>query len=154
MQMPTNFADVANTKVSEIERPPLPPVGTYRWQITKLPAVTTSGDGKWDILTVLVRALEAQDDVDMTDYAGEVTNITNQLKFMFNKEDEVEFEKSLFRAKTFFVKHVKCADDDDTVSQMLNKSVNQQFLGSIAWQQDKNDPEIFYANVARTAPLD
>ncbi len=149
-----NFADIASQKVSEIERPPLPPVGTYRWQITKLPVSTTSGDGKWDILTVPVRALEALDDADMSDYSGEVTNITNQIKFMFNKEDEVEFEKSLYRVRTFFEKHVKCADDGDTVAQMLNKSVNQQFLGSIAWQQDKNDPEMFYANVGRTAPLE
>lgn len=152
--MALNFADVANKKVADVERPPLPPVGTYRWSITKLPIVTTSGDGKWDILTVPVRALEAMDDVDMTDYAGEVTNITNQIKFMFNKEDEAEFEKSLYRVRTFFEKHVKCASEDDTIAQALNSSVNQQFLGSIAWSQDKNDPELFYANLTRTAPLD
>lgn len=149
-----NFADIATKKVADIERPPLPPVGTYRWSITKLPQVTTTNDGKWDILTVPVRALAAEDDVDMTDFSGEVTNITNQVKFMFNKEDEVEFEKSLYRTRTFFEKHVQCASEEDTVGQMLNNSVNQQFLGSIAWQQDKNDPEMFYANIARTAPLE
>lgn len=149
-----NFADAAQKKVAEIERPPLPPVGTYRWSITKLPAVTTTNDGKWDILTVNVRAVEALDDVDMDGFSGEVTNITNQVKFMFNKEDEAEFEKSLFRARTFFEKHVKCAEEDDTMAQALNKSVNQQFLGTIAWQQDKNDQEIFYANISRTAPLE
>lgn len=152
--MALNFADVANKKVADVERPPLPPVGTYRWSITKLPVVTTSGDGKWDILTIPIRALEALDDVDMSDYSGEVSNITNQIKFMFNKEDEAEFEKSLYRVRTFFEKHVKCATEDDTIAQALNNSVNQQFLGSIAWQQDKNDPEMFYANVGRTAPLD
>lgn len=152
--MALNFADVASQKMSEVERPPLPPVGTYRWSITKLPSSTTSGDGKWDILTVPCRALEAMDDVDMSDYSGEVTNITNQIKFMFNKEDEAEFEKSLYRVRTFFERHVRCAEETDTIGQALNKSVNQQFLGSIAWQQDKNDPEVFYANIARTAPLD
>jgi len=152
--MTVNFADAANKKIADIERPPLPPVGTYRFSITKLPAATESNDGKWDILTIPVRALEAMDDVDMSDYAGQVENITNSIKFMFNKEDEAEFEKSLFRARTFFEKHVKCADESDTLAQAMNKSVNQQFLGSIAWQQDKNDPEIFYANIARTAPLD
>ena len=149
-----NFADIASKKVADVERPPLPPVGTYRWSITKLPQQTTSGDGKWDILTFNVRALEALDDVDMADYAGEVTNITNQVKFMFNKEDEAEFEKSLFRVRTFLEKHVKCCGEDDTMGQALNASVNQQFLGSIAWTQDKNDPEIFYANIARTAPIE
>lgn len=149
-----NFADIANKKVAEIERPPLPPVGTYRWSITKLPQITTSGDGKWDILTVPVRALGAEDDVDLGELKGEVTNLTNTVKFMFNKEDEAEFEKSLYRARTFFEKHVQCASEDDTVGQMLNNSVNQQFLGSIAWTQDKNDPDIFYANIARTAPIE
>lgn len=149
-----NFADIATKKVADIERPPLPPVGTYRWQITKLPASTTTNDGKWDILTVPCRAMEAMDDVDMDGYNGEVTGIVNSVKFMFNTEDEAEFEKSLYRARTFFEKHVKCADEEDTVGQMLNKSTNQQFLGTIAWGQDKNDPEVFHANIARTAPLD
>jgi hypothetical protein len=152
--MALNFAEAASKKIADVERPPLPPVGTYRWSITKLPAQTTSGDEKWDILTFFVRALEAMDDVDTDGFAGEVANITNQVKFMFNKEDEAEFEKSLFRVRTFLEKHVKCAEESDSVSQALNKSVNQQFLGTIAWQQDKNDPEIFYANIARTAPLD
>jgi hypothetical protein len=149
-----NFADIASKKVADVERPPLAPVGTYRWQITKLPVQTTSGDNKWDILTFNVRALEALDDVDMDSYNGEVTGITNQVKFMFNKEDEAEFEKSLYRVRTFLEKHVRCATEDDTVGQALNNSVNQQFLGSIAWQQDKNDQELFYANIGRTAPLD
>lgn len=152
--MALNFADVASKKIEEIERPPLPPVGTYRFQITKLPESTTTADGKWDILNVNCRALEAMDDVDMTDYAGEVTGIMQQVRFMFNKEDEAEFEKSLFRVRTFFENHVKCANEGDTVGQMLNASVNQQFLGSIVWKQDKNDPEIFHANIGRTAPLD
>lgn len=149
-----NFADAATKKIADVERPPLPPVGTYRWQITKLPEVKTSGDGKWDILTVLCRAHEAMDDVDTSQLAGEVTNVTNQIKFMFNKEDEAEFDKSLYRVRTFFEKHVQCADESDSIAQALNKSVNQQFLGSIAWQQDKTDPEVFYANIARTAPLE
>lgn len=152
--MALNFADVAAKKMSEVERPPLPPVGTYRFQITKLPASTTTADGKWDILTIPVRAMEALDDVDMSDYKGEVTGIVNSVKFMFNTQDDAEFEKSLYRTRTFFERHVKCAEENDTIGQALNKSVNQQFLGSIAWTQDKNDPEVFHANIARTAPLD
>lgn len=152
--MALNFADVASKKIEDIERPPLPPVGTYRFQITKLPEVTTTNDDKWDILNINCRALEAQDDVDMEDYKGEVTNITQRLSFMFNKEDEAEFEKSLFRARQFFENHVKCAEPNDTLAQAINNSVNQEFLGTLAWRQDKHDQEIFHANIARTAPLD
>jgi hypothetical protein len=152
--MALNFAEAASKKIADVERPPLPPVGTYRWSITKLPAQTTSNDEKWDFLTFQCRAVEAMDDVDMDGYAGEVANIVLPLKFMFNKEDEAEFEKSLYRVRTFLEKHVKCADETDSIAQALNKSVNQQFLGGVVWNQDKNDPENFFANLVRTAPLD
>lgn len=152
--MALNFADVASKPLAEIERPPLPPVGTYRFVITKLPEQTTSGDGKWDVLRFSVRALEAMDDVDMEDYKGEVTNILQNVSFMFNKEDEVEFDKSLDRLKTFLIKHVKCADEADALNVAINNSVNQQFLASIIWKQDKNDNEVFHANIGKTAPLD
>lgn len=152
--MAINFADVASKKMDEVERPPLPPVGTYRWQITKLPESTTSGNGEWDIVNISVRAVEALDDVDMSDYKGEVTNIMQSVRFMFNKQDEVEFEKSLFRFRTFLEKHVRCAEPDMSIAQAMNAAVNQQFLGTIAWRQDKEDAELFHANISRTAPLD
>lgn len=152
--MAINFADVASKKMDEVERPPLPPVGTYRWQITKLPEQTTSGNGEWDIVNVSVRAVEALDDVDIDDYKGEIANIMQSVRFMFNKQDEVEFEKSLFRFRTFLEKHVRCAEPDMSIAQAMNASVGQQFLGTIAWRQDKEDAELFHANIARTAPLD
>lgn len=152
--MAINFADVASKKMDEVERPPLPPVGTYRWQITKLPEASTSGNGEWDIVNISVRAVEALDDVDMSDYKGEVTNIMQSVRFMFNKQDEVEFEKSLFRFRTFLEKHVQCAEPDMSIAQAMNAAVNQQFLGTIAWRQDKEDAELFHANISRTAPLD
>jgi hypothetical protein len=149
-----NFAEAATKKIADVERPPLPPVGTYRWQVVSLPQASTTTDGKWDILTVPLRAVEALDDVDMSDYKGDVTGIVNSKRFMFNKEDEAEFEKTMFQVRTFFEKHVKCAEEGDTIGQALNNSVGQQVLGTIAWKQDKNDPEVFHANIARTAPLD
>lgn len=152
--MALNFADVAAKPIQEVERPPLPPVGTYRFSVTKLPETTKSKDEAWEILTFNVRALEAMDDVDMSDYKGEVTGIVQQVKFMFNLNDEVEFEKSLFRLRQFLENHLKCADEGMTIAQALNASVNQQFLGTIAWKQDNNDPENFFANISRTAPLD
>lgn len=152
--MSLNFADIATKKIDQIERPPLPPIGTYRFQITKLPESTTSGDGAWDIVNITCRAVEALDDVEMDDYKGAVNTIVQSVRFMFNKNDEAEFEKTLYRFKTFFEKHVKCAEAGDTVGMMMNNSVNQEFLGTIAWKQDKNDPELFHANISRTAPID
>jgi len=152
--MAINFADVASKPIADVERPPLPPVGTYRWRISKLPEMTTSQNGEWDIVTVNVQAVEALDDAEVSDYPGDITNIRQSVRFMFNKQDEAEFEKSLFRFRTFLEKHVKCAEADHTIAQAMNAAVNGEFLGAIAWKQDKEDPEIFFANIARTAPVE
>lgn len=152
--MSLNFADVAAKPITEVEKPPLPPVGTYRFIVTKLPIQTTSGDGKWDIVNFTVRALEALENVDLEGYKGDIHNIVQSVRFMFNKEDENEFERSLFRLRTFLEKHLKCADSSMSIGQALNASVNQQFLGDIGWNPDKNDPENFFANIGRTAPVE
>lgn len=152
--MALDFSSVANKKIDEVERPPLPPQGTYRWKILKLPEQTKSSDEKWDIVSFSVRAVEALDDVDTDAYAGDINNIIQSVRFMFNREDEAEFDKSLFRLRTFLEKHVKCADADMSIAQALNASVGQEFLGAIAWRQDKNDDELFHANISRTAPLE
>lgn len=152
--MSLNFAEIASKKMNEIEKPPLPPVGTYRWKISKLPEVNTSANGEWDILTINVRAVEALDDVDVGAYPGEITSIMQSVRFMFNKQDEAEFLRTLDRVKTFFTKHVKCAGDEDDIKVAMNNSVGQEFLGSIAWKQDRDDADLFHANIGKTAPLD
>jgi len=149
-----NFSDITNKKLEEVERPPLAPVGTYRWQVTKLPTITTSSDGKWDIVNFPIRALEALDDTDMSDYAGEVTSITESVRFMFNKEDEVEFKKSEYRLRNFLEKALKCADETSTLGVAMNASVNQQFIAPLTWRPDKNDTSIFYTQLGTAAPLE
>lgn len=151
--MAMNFASIANKKIEEVERPPLPPIGTYRWKILKLPEQSKSSDEKWEIVNFAVRAVEALDDVDVDSYPGKIDGILQSVRFMFNVEDEAEFEKSLFRLRTFLEKHVKCADAEMTIAQALNASVGQEFLGTIAWRQDKQDEETFHANIGKTAPL-
>lgn len=152
--MSMNFADVTKTKVGAVEKPPLPPVGTYQWLISKLPAVTTSNDDKWDFLSVPLKCQQPLDDVDVDEYAGDLSNLFMEHKFIFNKEDEAEFAKTLFRVRTFFEKHVQCCEETDTIAEMMNNSVGQSVLATIAWKQDKQDPENFFANIGRTAPLD
>lgn len=152
--MALSFSSIADKKVEEIERPPLPPVGTYRWKILKLPELSKSSDEKWEILNVSVRAVEALDDVEIADYPGKIDGIMQSVRFMFNLEDEAEFEKTLFRVRQFFEKHVQCAEEGMSIAQAINASVGGEFLGTIAWRQDKNDADVFHANISRTAPLD
>lgn len=155
--MVMNFADIATRKVEEIERPPLPPVGTYRWLVTKLPEQSKVGkDDQYDVVTFYVKAVEALDNVDMESYKGEVNGILLRKAFLFDTLDEAKFEQTLFNLRTFLEKHLRCAEAGTTINEALNAAVNGEFLGDVRWTQDKRDEsgETFQAEIGRTAPVE
>lgn len=154
--MTINFSDVLTKGASDVEKPPLPPVGTYRWRITKVPEQRTTDSGEWDIVNINVVAVEPMDNVDIDDYKGEVTNIRNRKSFLFNKNDEVEFERTLYNLRMFLENHVQCWEEGMSLGEALNASNGQEFLGDIIWREDKRDgmEGEFQADIGRTAPLD
>jgi hypothetical protein len=150
-----DFRSVATKLVDDIQRPPLPPAGMYVFQITKLPKIDTTKDGKWDIVEYQVRGVGAHADVDeeeLQKYGG-AGKILSRVAFLFNKEDETEFKRAEYNHKRFLEEHVKCVNGGEQIMEAMNNSVNQQFLGEIKWTPDKNDPEVFHANIGRTAPV-
>jgi hypothetical protein len=155
--MAMNFADALNTKVGEIERPPLIPSGTYRAVVKKVPVIDTIADGKWDVLDFTLQLVEAQEDVDQQDLAsfGGLSNATmTRHRFMFNKEDDAAFKRTLFNLKRFLAEHLGVEAGDNTpLKESLNASVNTQCLVFMKWRADKNDPEVQYSEVGRTAPV-
>lgn len=154
--MALNFAEIASKKVEEVERPPLPPVGTYRFRVMKVPESTKSGDEQWEFLRFNCRAIEPMDNVETGDYPGDIANIMLSKSFVFNSADEAAFETTLFQLRQFCEKHLRCVEDGMTVAEMLNASVNAEFLGDVKWQQDKRDQsgETFNAEIGRTAPVE
>ncbi len=151
-----DFASIASRKVEEVERPPLPPVGTYRFRVMKVPESSKSGDEQWEFLRFNCRAVEALDNVEVGDYPGDIGNIMLSKSFVFNSADEAAFETALFQLRQFCEKHLRCTEAGMTVAEMLNASVNQEFLGDVAWKQDKRDQsgETFNAEIGRTAPVE
>lgn len=151
-----SFADIAATKIDDVEAPPLPPVGDYIWRITKVPSTRKSNDEKWEFLSIPCKVVEPLDNVDATDYKGDVGNIVMNKQFIFNLEDEAEFDKTLYNVTRFFQDHVKCTEPGMSVAQMINASVNGQFIGAVVWSQDKRDEsgETMQANIGRTAPVE
>lgn len=151
-----DFASIANKKLADVERPPLPPIGHYSWAVIKLPELSESGDGRWEILNFPVRATAALDDVDPEELAayGKVENIVQSHRFMFSKEDETEFKKTEYRLRKFLEDHLKCGDESMSLNEAINASLNAQFVAPIVHRQDKNDPELFHANLGSTAPLE
>lgn len=153
-----NFADALNTSANSIERPPLIPVGTYSAVVSRLPSMETISDGRWDVLDFQMRLLQPQDDVDQDDlaaYGGLGPQSVLRFRFMFNKEDEAAFKRTLFNLKNFLQKHLQIdAPENAPLKELIDMSVNHQCLVYVKWRADKNDPELFYNEIGKTAPLE
>lgn len=151
-----NFNDVANTKMEDVKAVPLPPIGTYRWQIMKLASIREfqGGDGTpYQSVEFPIRVVAPGDDVDVSSYEGKIEDYRDRLSFMYNRQDEAAFIAFQNQLKKFFVTVLGCVDEKASLSEGINASVNQQFLAPITWAPDKKDPEIIRAQVGRAAPL-
>lgn len=151
-----NFAEIASKKVEDVEQPPLLPVGSYRWRVMKIPEVSKSQDEAWEFLRVPCKVVEPLDNVDLADYKGDPANAIMSVSFVFNTQDDVAFEQTEYRMRQFFEKHIGCVEKDATIAQMLNASVNGEFIGDVKWKQDKRDAsgETMQAEISRTAPVE
>lgn len=154
--MSLNFRDIAKKKLEEVERPPLPPVGTYLWLVTKLPVIETSADEKWDYVIFPVKIVAPTEDVDSDaiNAYGDITKYQTTHRFIFDKNDPAKFAQTEFNLRRFLEEHLKCADPSMSMTEAMNAAVNNQFLAPIVWRADKNDAELMHANIGRTAPTE
>lgn len=154
--MTLRFSEVANKKLDDIERPPLPPVGEYIFLVTKIPTITEGVKDQWDVVEYQVKAISALESVDPDAIAayGNVTGITNRVSFMFDITDPAKFAQAEYNHKRFLQEHLKCSDESMGLKEAMNAAVNCQFTGTIKWAPDKNDPEVYHANISKTAPVE
>jgi hypothetical protein len=150
-----NFGDILKKKAADVERPPLPPQGTYRFTITKVPESKESGSGEWDILNVPCQVVEPMDNVDMDDYKGDISNVRLTKSFLFSKMDEVSFQQTEYNLRNFLV-NVLGLDESLSMGELLNSSKGAQFLGDVTWREDNREgmEGQFQADIGRTAPVD
>ena len=152
--MARNFSDIADKKLSDVERPKLVPPGDYRVQVVKIPSVETTGSGDWDIIRYPVSIIEMIDgDFDAVTEYGDLKNAFLSHSFMFDKNDDTAFEKAEWQMRRFLVDVLKCCEETDSFNVGMNASVNQQFIASVKWKQDKNDADLYHANIAKVSSL-
>jgi hypothetical protein len=154
-----NFNEVLNTAVSAIERPPTVPIGEYKAFVEKIPSIDTIADGRFDICDFQMHLTQALDTVDADELKayGKINGVRQRLRFMFNRDpdEETNFKRSLYNLKRFLVDHLQIDDKgDDALKQMLNDAVNKACIVTIGLRVDKNNPEIMYSEITKTAPLD
>jgi hypothetical protein len=153
--MSLNFVDSLEKSAADIKRPPLLPIGTYEWQIKKY-EFDKSNDGKWEMCNFHLNCTGAGDDVDpdaLADY-GKPVGAYMRHTFMFDTEDKARFDQTLYRLKKFLTDHVKCWDESNgPLKEGIANSVGHKINGVVRWRADKNDAEIQYSELAKTAPI-
>lgn len=148
-----NFQDILNQTVESVERPPLPPLGHYELVVSKVPIMTSRG--QYDIIEFPMGVVQALDDVDPDDLKkyGSLKKVFLRKSFLFDREDEVAFATTHANLKDFLEKHLGIEETDVPLKQALNAAVNKKCVGQLRYRADKNDPEIQYPELGRTAPL-
>lgn len=156
--MSLDFNSILDKKLDTIERPPLIPAGTYKAVVKKPASIETIADGKYDVLDFQMQLLEpAGDDVDpadLTAYGGCGPHAITRRRFMFNKEDEAMFKRTEFDLRRFLEDHLKCATESMSLKEAINAAVNSTCLIVMKWRADKNDPEVMYSEISKTAPIE
>lgn len=152
-----NFTDHLDKKGSEIERPPIIPIGHYIAKVTKQPEFNKVGSpgnefDTCDFVMQITCVVEADDD-EIAEY-GDVTKATVRHRFMFDKQDETRQQRSLFNLKRFLEDHLGCMTEKESIKVGLANAVGAECTITISHRPDPNDPEIKYDQVGRTAAVE
>lgn len=151
-----NFAEIASKRLADIERPPVAPVGMYRWQVTKIPTTEQISNGAYTQITFPVKAIEAYESVDADDLRkfGGIKNVVASVRFLYDNNDETKGAQTEFRIRTFLEKHLQVEGVGAmTLAQAMAATLNCQCDGEFSHRPDPNDREIIYGEIRKTAPV-
>lgn len=156
-----NFNDILDTKVDEIERPPLPPFGLYKLIVMKYDTrqiVAQSGENagkEYDVLEFTLRGLEAGENVDRDALAeyGDPKNIIVRKSFMFDKSDKTAFESTLANVRKFLEKDLALDIAGISMKEALPRTKNAVCFGDIQYRPDKRDPENMFLDLKSTTAV-
>jgi len=151
-----NFADALDTRNEDVKKPPVLPQGTYIWTVSKVPTISTTNSGEWDIVEFQIRAVSAEADVDTDelDAFGSLNSAINRVSFMSPTDPakSADRDRALYRLKKFLTDTLRVdVSDNPSLKEMMAQSVNHQFLGQAVWRQVEDET---YVDVKNLAPLD
>jgi len=155
----SNFLEALDVKVDEIEKPPLPPIGHYVFQVSKPVRFGEVGQGVWDTVDFQLTAKEAKEDVDPKELKAmkAIGNVSLRHRFMFrkvceNEEEEKQADRAKYNLRLFLSNHLGIDTSGMSVRQALDAAQGQICLANVQHRPNPDDPENPYAEIGRTAP--
>jgi hypothetical protein len=150
-----SFADIANKKMETVERPPLPPIGQYVFQVTNEPAITkkSSDKGDFEIIDFMLQGVQHLDGVDVKELTkfGGAKGVRVKHSFIFNTspDEEANFQRTEFYLKQFLNEHLGI-DDKMSMSQALGAAKGKTCVGEVGHRPDPNRQDTFYPEIKNT----
>lgn len=154
------FTDILDTKADEISRPKNLPIGHYVMQLVKLPEVEEIADGRFEKITFQMRVVSPEESVDPDEIEefGKVEGQPIRKTFLLNTdpEEKAAFERTMFQLKqTLGHFNIGFEDGGDmTIKEAFEAAINAQLIGEVTHRPDKNDPEVIFVEVGKTAPIE
>ena len=143
----TDFQDILNKPVSDIERPKPYPVGSYVALVEGLPKFEKVGENQTNCADFTMRFISANEDVDKLalQEAGGINGKSIRHR-VFLTED------SLWRAKKFLVDDLQIDDEGGrkTLTQLINEAPGRQVMITVRHRPAK-DGSVVYSEIAQTA---
>ncbi len=156
-----NFMDALNTRVGDVEKPEVLPIGTYVWKVSKAHKESTTNNGEWNIVEIPVVPTEPYadaDDVEADALAafGDLRAAGNSIRFMFPTEADKENDRkrALFNLKRFLLDTLRVeGDDDSTIKELLGKMIGADFIAQAAHRVDA-ERDATFVDVKNWLPRD
>lgn len=154
------FSETLDRKAEEIQRPPLLPIGNYIGKCIKPFSVvdmefTRDGEKvqaeRIEFQCAIVAAEEVDED-DLAEY-GNVANVPFRVDFLRDVEENANQARTDFQIRSF-LEAAGALEDGMSLEEGLANIVGCEFGVEISHRPDKNNPDVFYLNVAKTYGLD
>ena len=151
------ITEIVKKKKGDIEAPPTPPVGHYRFEVMKPYDHIVPDSGDWEFVNITCVAKAAQDDIDPEELAayGSVEKVISQVKFIIGTNpDPVDVKKFEARLQEFLDCLGLDVSDEDSLEVQLGMIVGNQFIGNLVESPNKNDPTQPYNRIVRYVSLE
>lgn len=155
-----SFADIANKKASEVEKPPLPPIGGYIMMIVNDPQIRafSSDKGNFEAVDFAFQGVSHVDgevDVDELDKFGGAKGVRVQHTIMTDTDDEAAFARAEYNLTRFMIETLGAGDDSMTITQLMANCKGKQAHVEVGHRPDKRPgrEEDIYPDCKKVMPI-
>jgi hypothetical protein len=158
-----NFAEMASLKDEDLPEVKKLPMGTYEWEIDRLPETKPSKSGNGENITFRVKCIAPVDpfdgDDDDLETFGSVKGLVRIHRFYFptsaGEDGDGRLANNQARAaqdiNTFLKVH--CGVEGDSMQERMANCLRHHFIGSIRHVPDGRDPKKSQEEFGSTAPV-